>query len=88
MSSAVEMAVVDRPSRDAWRQFVLNELVTYLSEHREQIVERYHRSGPDALSPEQLEEEGLMDFELAVTFLRDRQGWGQGKGFLGMNLIG
>jgi len=29
-----------------------------------------------------------MDFELAVTFLRDRQGWGQGKGFLGMNLIG
>ena len=82
------MAVVDRPSRDAWRQFVLNELVTYLSEHREQIVERYQRSGPDALSPEQLEEEGLMDFELAVTFLRDRQGWGQGKGFLGMTLIG
>ena len=82
------MAAVDRPSRDAWRQFVLNELVTYLSEHREQIVERYQRSGTDALSPEQLEEEGLMDFELAVTFLRDRQGWGQGKGFLGMNLIG
>ena len=82
------MAAVDRPSRDAWRQFVLNELVTYLSEHREQIVERYQRSGLDALSSEQLEEEGLMDFELAVTFLRDRQGWGQGKGFLGMNLIG
>ena len=82
------MATVDRPLRDAWRQFVLNELVTYLSEHREQIVERYQRSGADALSPEQLEEEGLMDFELAVTFLRDRQGWGQGKGFLGMNLIG
>ena len=82
------MPAVDLPSRDAWRQFVLNELVTYLSEHREQIVERYRRSGPDALSPEQLEEEGLMDFELAVTFLRDRQGWGQGKGFLGMNLIG
>ena len=82
------MPAVDRPSRDAWRQFVLNELVTYLSEHCEQIVERYQRSVPDALSPEQLEEEGLMDFELAVTFLRDRQGWGQGKGFLGMNLIG
>ncbi|MGB1416545.1 MAG: hypothetical protein ACPHAS_05565 [Synechococcus sp.] len=79
---------VNRASSDAWRQFVLMELVDYLDQHRDRIIERYQQSCDAPLSQEQLDQDGLLDFELALTFLKDRNGWGQGKGFLGMNLIG
>ena len=36
----------------------------------------------------ELEEAGLLDVEVAITFLQDkRSGFGMGKGFFGMNLI-
>ena len=79
---------VDRASSDAWRQFVLTELVQFLDQNRELILERYQRTTDLSLSRELLEQEGLLDFELALTFLKDKNRWGQGKGFLGMNLIG
>ncbi|WP_392350322.1 hypothetical protein [Parasynechococcus sp.] len=79
---------MDRASSDAWRQFVLMELVQYLDQNRELILERYQQATDAPISRDQLDQEGLLDFELALTFLKDRNGWGQGKGFLGMNLIG
>ena len=79
---------VDRASRDAWRQFVLTELVQFLDQNRELILERYQQKTEISLSRDLLEQEGLLDFELALTFLKDKNRWGQGKGFLGMNLIG
>ena len=79
---------VDRASRDAWRQFVLTELVQFLDQNRELILERYQRTTETSLSRDLLEQEGLLDFELALTFLKDKNRWDQGKGFLGMNLIG
>ena len=79
---------VDRASSDAWRQFVLTELVQFLDQNRELILERYQRTIETSLSRDLLEQEGLLDFELALTFLKDKNRWGQGKGFLGMNLIG
>ena len=79
---------VDRASSDAWRQFVLTELVQFLDQNRELILERYQQKTEISLSRDLLEQEGLLDFELALTFLKDKNRWGQGKGFLGMNLIG
>lgn len=79
---------VDRASSDAWRQFVLTELVQFLDQNRELILERYQQKTEIPLSRDLLEQEGLLDFELALTFLKDKNRWGQGKGFLGMNLIG
>ena len=79
---------VDRASGDAWRQFVLTELVQFLDQNRELILERYQQKTEISLSRDLLEQEGLLDFELALTFLKDKNRWGQGKGFLGMNLIG
>ena len=79
---------VDRASSDAWRQFVLTELVQFLDQNRELIFERYQQKTEISLSRDLLEQEGLLDFELALTFLKDKNRWGQGKGFLGMNLIG
>lgn len=64
------------------------ELVQYLDQNRELILERYQQATDGPISRDQLAQEGLLDFELALTFLKDRNGWGQGKGFLGMNLIG
>lgn len=79
---------VDRESSDVWRQFVLTELVQFLDQNRELIFERYQQKTEISLSRDLLEQEGLLDFELALTFLKDKNRWGQGKGFLGMNLIG
>ena len=79
---------VDRALSDAWRQFVLTELVQFLDQNRELILERYQQKTEISLSRDLLEQEGLLDFELALTFLKDKNRWGQGKGFLGMNLIG
>ena len=78
----------DRGSSDAWRQFILTELVQFLDQNRDLILERYQQTTESPIPRDRLEQEGLMDFELALTFLKDKQGWGQGKGFLGMNLIG
>jgi hypothetical protein len=53
--------------------------------HRE-IYSNYAERSQGQLPLETIEAAGLMDFELAVTFLQDKRS-GLGRGFLGMNLI-
>lgn len=74
--------------KDAWRDHVLNEIVAFLSENKEAIHRRYLDEGEGKLSRERIEAEGLMDFELAITFLEDKpKGFGLGLGFFKASLI-
>ena len=74
--------------KDAWRDHVLNEIVAFLSENKEAIHRRYLDEGGGKLSRERIEAEGLMDFELAITFLEDKpKGFGLGLGFFKASLI-
>lgn len=86
-----DVVVTENPlqsEKDAWRDHVLNEIVAFLSENKEEIYRRYFDQGEGKLSRERIEAEGLMDFELAITFLEDKpKGFGLGLGFFKANLI-
>ena len=74
--------------KDEWRDHVLSEIVTFLSENKEEIHSRYLEQQGGKLSRELSEAAGLMDFELAITFLEDKpKGFGLGLGFFKANLI-
>ena len=67
---------------------MLHEIVTFLSENKQQIHARYLEQAQGQLSRELVEQSGLMDFELAITFLEDKpKGFGLGLGFFKANLI-
>lgn len=79
---------VSQQQKDEWREFLLQEVVSFLGARKDDIHANYIRSGAGQLSLQELEDAGLLDLEVAITFLQDkRPGWGMGKGFLGMNLI-
>ncbi len=74
--------------KDEWRDHVLSEIVNFLSENKDLIHARYFEQGEGKVSREVIEEVGLMDFELAITFLEDKpKGFGLGLGFFKANLI-
>lgn len=73
---------------DAWRDHVLNEVVAFLDQNRDAIIERFEKEKPEGLSREELENQGLLDFDVAITLHRDRKGdFGLGSGFFKANLI-
>ena len=79
---------VSQQQKDAWRDFLLQEVVSFLGARKDDIHRNYAETVEEAETLQALEEAGLLDFEVAITFLQDkRPGWGMGKGFLGMNLI-
>lgn len=77
-----------QPQKDEWRDHVLSEIVSFLSENKDLIHARYFDQSEGKISREVIEEAGLMDFELAITFLEDKpKGFGLGLGFFKANLI-
>ena len=67
---------------------MLSEIVTFLGENKQQIYARYLEQREGQLPRDLIEQEGLMDFELAITFLEDKpKGFGLGLGFFKANLI-
>ena len=73
---------------DAWRDHLLKEVVAFLDQNRDAIIERFEAGQPKGLSRQQLESQGLLDFDVAITLHRDRGGdFGLGSGFFKANLI-
>jgi len=79
---------VPQSHKDEWRDHLLSEIVTFLGENKQQIHARYLEQREGQLPSDLIEQEGLMDFELAITFLEDKpKGFGLGLGFFKANLI-
>ncbi|MEB3253672.1 MAG: hypothetical protein VKI93_03060 [Synechococcus sp.] len=73
---------------DAWRDHVLREVVAHLEANRDAIIERFEATNEYGLGREQLEESGLLDFDVTITLHRDRRSsFGLGSGFFKANLI-
>ena len=73
---------------DAWRDHVLDEVVAFLDKNRDAIIERFETRQPGVLTKEELRNQGLLDFDVAITLHRDRKGnFGLGSGFFKANLI-
>lgn len=77
---------VSAKDKNEWANFVVQEVVSFLGARKEEIYANYAAQSEGKLSRETIEEAGLMDFEIALTYLQDRSS-GLGRGFLGMNLI-
>ena len=77
---------VSANDKNEWANFVVQEVVSFLGARKEEIYANYAAQSEGKLSRETIEEAGLMDFEIALTYLQDRSS-GLGRGFLGMNLI-
>ena len=78
--------VVSAQEKSEWANFVIQEVVSFLGARKEEIYANYAAQSEGKLSRETIEEAGLMDFEIALTYLNERSS-GLGRGFLGMNLI-
>ena len=77
---------VSAHEKSEWANFVIQEVVSFLGARKEEIYANYAAQSEGKLSRETIEEAGLMDFEIALTYLNERSS-GLGRGFLGMNLI-
>ena len=73
---------------DAWRDHILNEVVAFLDKNRDAIIERFETEQAGGLSKKELVNQGLLDFDVAITLHRDRKDdFGLGSGFFKANLI-
>lgn len=79
---------INQQSKDEWRDFLLQEIVSFVSARKDEIYNNYHHQGEGKLSKKEIQEAGLMDFEIAITFLEDKkQSFGLGLGFFKANII-
>ena len=88
MCGVMKESLVQQSDKDEWRDYVLQEIVDFLSNNKEEIHGRYLEQRSGQLPRDFIEEKGLMDFELAITFLEDKpKGMGLGLGFFKATLI-
>ena len=74
--------------KEKWRQFLLEQLIGFLEQNRDQILTDYENSGLTKLDREAIEANGLLDFDLSITLHQDKsRGFGLGLGFFKANLI-
>ena len=74
--------------KDAWRDFLLQQLVVFLGENRDEIVSRFLKTHPGTLTEEDIQNYNLMDFDLSITLHCDKRSTlGLGLGFFKANLI-
>ena len=77
---------VSAQEKSEWANFVIQEVVSFLGARKDEIYANYAAQSEGKLSRKTIEEAGLMDFEIALTYLNERSS-GLGRGFLGTNLI-
>ena len=74
--------------KEEWRQFLLEQLISFLEQNRDSILSNYETINSTELSRQDIESHGLLDFDLSITLHQDRkQGFGLGSGFFKANLI-
>ena len=73
---------------DEWRDFVLKKVVQYLEDHRESILAEFESNNQFQISKNEIEQNGLLDFDISITLHRDRKAsFGLGLGFFKANII-
>ena len=82
-----EQKTIRPKGKDEWKDFVLHEIISFLGNRKDEIYQSYSNQREGELPLALIEKLGLMVFELAVTFLQDKQS-GLGRGFLGLQFVG
>lgn len=79
---------ISQEAGDEWRDFILQKIVNYLENHRESMLFEFESNNQFNITKEEIEENGLLDFDVSVTLHRDRKpSFGLGFGFFKANII-
>ena len=79
---------VGKDASEAWRDYVLKQVVDYLETHRDEILDRFEVENRYNLKREDIEQSDLLDFDVSVTLHRDQSSsFGLGFGFFKANMI-
>lgn len=79
---------VGNDASEAWRDHVLKQVVDYLENHRDEIIDRFEVENSYSLKREDIEQSDLLDFDVSVTLHRDQSSsFGLGFGFFKANMI-
>ena len=73
---------------NAWREYVLKHIVDNLETNKDNILDHFASEDNHCLTRQEIEQNGLMDFDISITLHRDKkQSFGLGLGFFKVNLI-
>jgi hypothetical protein len=73
---------------NAWREYVLKHIVDNLETNKDNILDQFECEDTHCLTRQEIEQSGLMDFDISITLHRDKkQSFGLGLGFFKVNLI-
>ena len=73
---------------NAWRDYVLKHIVENLETNKDTILDQFECENTHRLKRQDIEQNGLMDFDITITLDRDKkQSFGLGLGFFKANLI-
>ena len=79
---------VGNEASEAWRNHLLKQVVDYLENNRDSIIDRFEADNAFNLKREDIEKSDLLDFDIAVTLHRDKSSsFGLGFGFFKANMI-
>ena len=79
---------LNQKDKEAWRDFLLQEVVDYLQTNKDEIIGRYVDGGQFKLTLAEIEEFQLMDFDVSITLHCDKHSsFGLGFGFFKANII-
>ena len=80
--------LLNSKDKEEWRDFLLKEVVSFLQNHKDDILTRYQIESSGKLSMDQIEHHGLMDFDVSISLHCDqRSSFGLGFGFFKANVI-
>tara|TARA_B100001094_G_scaffold237590_1_gene232832 strand:+ start:367 stop:624 length:258 start_codon:yes stop_codon:yes gene_type:complete len=73
---------------NAWREYVLKHIVDNLETNKDNILDQFVCEDNHYLTRQEIEQNGLMDFDISITLHRDKKkSFGLGLGFFKVNLI-
>ena len=79
---------ISQEAINAWRDYVLKQIVENLEENKEKIIDQFEHENTHGLTCQDINQEGLLDFDIAITLHRDKkQSFGLGLGFFKATII-
>ena len=79
---------ISQEAINAWRDFVLQQVVENLEINKDKILEQFEIENNHGLTCHDIEQNGLLDFDISITLHRDKkQSFGLGLGFFKANII-
>ena len=85
---AMTMDSISQDAINAWRDYVLKQIVENLETNKDKIMDQFEHENSHGLTRQDIDQEGLLDFDIAITLHRDKKkSFGLGLGFFKATII-